>query len=129
MTVSQVWRGSFRLSLDAFFETSSFKRKARYHSGKLKSSEGGINMKFHAPVLATLTAAALALGACTQMPATAPSITSSTITADRAPLQDLLDAGFDLEQVDGDWLYLKQGPTLYRCLVSFTDRVFCTRLS
>ncbi|WP_339797612.1 hypothetical protein [uncultured Hyphomonas sp.] len=87
-------------------------------------------MKLRASVLASLTAAALALCACTQMPATAPSVTSTAILSDRAPLQDLLDAGFDLEHVNDDFLFLKSGPALYRCLIIPGERpTFCTRLS
>jgi hypothetical protein len=130
MTVSQVWRDSFRLSLDMFFETSSFKRTARYHSGKSKSSGERNSMKLRASVLASLTTAALTLCACTQMPATTPSVTSTAILSDRAPLQDLLDAGFDLEHVNDDFLFLKSGPALYRCLIIPGERpTFCTRLS
>ncbi|HAO35252.1 MAG TPA: hypothetical protein DEB28_07080 [Hyphomonas sp.] len=87
-------------------------------------------MKLRASVLASLTAAALTLCACTQMPATAPSVTSTAILSDRAPLQDLLDAGFDLEHVNDDFLFLKSGPALYRCLIIPGERpTFCTRLS
>ncbi len=87
-------------------------------------------MKFHAPVLATLTAGALALGACTQMPATAPSVTSTAIMSDKVALQDLLDAGFDLRHVNDNFLFLKSGPALYRCLIIPGERpTFCTRLS
>ena len=82
-------------------------------------------MKLRASVLASLTAAA-----CTQMPAPAPSVTSTAILSDRAPLQDLLDAGFDLEHVNDDFLFLKSGPALYRCLIIPGERpTFCTRLS
>lgn len=87
-------------------------------------------MKLRASVLASLTTAALTLCACTQMPATAPSVTSTAILSDRAPLQDLLDAGFDLKHVNDDFLFLKGGPALYRCLIIPGERpTFCTRLS
>jgi hypothetical protein len=50
--------------------------------------------------------------------------------SDKAALQDLLDAGFDLRHVNDNFLFLKSGPALYRCLIIPGERpTFCTRLS
>ena len=71
-----------------------------------------------------------ALSACVQAPPAHSPSPTPRITADSAPLQDLLDAGFDLEQVSGDFLFLKSGPALYRCLVIPREQpTVCTRLS
>ncbi len=82
------------------------------------------------PVSFGLAMAMTGLSACVQTPPPDAPSSEPAITAESAPLQDLLDAGFDLEQVSGDFLFLKSGPALYRCLLIPSERpTSCTRLS